>query len=194
MTIDATFATFPVLTTERLRLRQDEPGDAEDLYAMLSDEETTRYYGSEPYQSLDEAREYIRLRRDDYAERKAIRWGITLKDDNRFIGSCGFRQFDEGFHRAETGYVLNRAYWGKGLMAEAVSAILTYGFTEMGLHRIEAVIDIANERSKNLLLKLGFHYEGNLRQRFVFRGGFEDEHYFGLLRDEWLARLDGQAR
>jgi ribosomal-protein-alanine N-acetyltransferase len=55
----------------------------------------------------------------------------------------------------------------------------------MGLHRIEAVIDIANERSKNLLLKLGFQYEGNLRQRFLFRGNFEDEYYFGLLRDEW---------
>jgi ribosomal-protein-alanine N-acetyltransferase len=55
----------------------------------------------------------------------------------------------------------------------------------MGLHRIEAVIDIANERSKNLLLKLGFQYEGNLRQRFLFRGSFEDEYYFGLLRDEW---------
>jgi ribosomal-protein-alanine N-acetyltransferase len=72
-------------------------------------------------------------------------------------------------------------------MGEALSAILTYGFTEMELHRIEAIIDVANERSKGVLLKLGFQYEGNLRQRYLFRGGFEDEHYFGLLRDEWQA-------
>jgi ribosomal-protein-alanine N-acetyltransferase len=70
-------------------------------------------------------------------------------------------------------------------MAEALSAILTYGFSEMALHRIEAVIDDANTRSKSLLLKLGFHYEGNLRQRFLSHHGFEDQYYYGLLRDEW---------
>ena len=184
MTIDATFTTFPTLTTERLRLRQVEPRDADDVYATLADEETMRYYGP-IYPSLAAVQEYIAERQGDYARRDAIRWGITLKDDDTLIGSCGFHHFDEGYHRAETGYILNRAYWGQGIMAEALAAILTYGFSEMGLHRIEAIIDIANERSKGVLLKLGFQYEGNLRQRYLFRGGFEDEHYFGLLRDEW---------
>lgn len=69
-------------------------------------------------------------------------------------------------------------------MTEAMSAILTYGFAELGLHRVETIIDSVNERSKSLLLKLGFTYEGNLRQRYSFRGRFEDEHYFGLLKDE----------
>ena len=64
-------------------------------------------------------------------------------------------------------------------------SFLTYGFNELELHRVEAIIDIANERSKGLLLKLGFTYEGNLRQRSFFRGHFEDEHYFGLLKGEW---------
>ncbi|HKT39004.1 MAG TPA: GNAT family protein [Ktedonobacterales bacterium] len=185
MTIDKAFTTFPALTTQRLRLRQVESSDASDFFATLSDEETMRYYGHEVYQSLVEAETFIILRHEDYARRMAIRWGITLKDDDRIIGSCGFHHFDEGYRRAETGYILNRAFWGQGIMAEAVSAILTYGFAGMGLHRIEAIIDIANERSKNLLLKLGFQYEGNLRQRYFFRGGYEDEHYFGLLRDEW---------
>ena len=74
-------------------------------------------------------------------------------------------------------------------MTEAMSAILTFGFSELGLHRVEAVIDIANERSKNLLLKLGFTYEGILRQRFPFRGQFLDEHFFGLLKDEWQGQV-----
>src|SRR6266567_2325661 len=68
---------------------------------------------------------------------------------------------------------------------ESMWAILTYVFTELGLHRVEAIIDIMNDRSKGLLLKLGFTYEGKLRQRYSFRGRFEDEYYFGLLRDEW---------
>lgn len=71
-------------------------------------------------------------------------------------------------------------------MAEAISAILTYGFTELGLHRIEANPGAENTSSRSLLLKLGFTFEGNLRQRYFFRGHFEDAHYFGLLQDEWL--------
>lgn len=195
MPIDDAFTTFPVLTTPRLRLRQVEMRDAEELYALYADEEAMRFYG-EPYQSLEEVQAFISLRLDDYAQRRAIRWGITLRerDDDRVIGSCGFHHFDEGFHHAETGYILNRAHWGQGLMPEAVGAIIEYGFAEMDLHRIEAIIDIANERSKNLLLKLGFQYEGNLRQRYYMRGGFEDEHYFGLLRDEWQTRKNVPAR
>jgi ribosomal-protein-alanine N-acetyltransferase len=53
------------------------------------------------------------------------------------------------------------------------------------MHRVEAIIDIENEESKGLLLKPGFTYEGILRQRYFFRDHFEDERYFGLLRDEW---------
>ena len=120
-----------------------------------------------------------------YVRREAIRWGITLQGEKRLVGSCSFHHFDSGFHCVEIGYELNRAFWGQGITSEAVSAILTYGFTELGLHRVEAIIDIVNERSKGLLLKLGFTYEGNLRQRYFFHNCFEDEHYFGLLKNEW---------
>lgn len=185
MTIDAAFTRFPTITTNRLYLRQILPGDAEALFATLSDEEAMAFYGHEPHRSLDETRALIQQIQARYGRREAIRWGITLKGEERVIGSCSFHHFASDFRRAETGYELNRAFWGKGTMTEAMSAILTYGFNELELHRIEAIIDIANERSRRLLLKLGFTYEGNLRQRYSFRGHFEDEHYFGLLRDEW---------
>ncbi|MGO8946712.1 MAG: GNAT family N-acetyltransferase [Ktedonobacterales bacterium] len=185
MTIDAAFTHFPSLTTNRLQLRQIQPSDTEALFALFSDEETMRFYGQEPHRSLDETRESIEQTQTHYAQREAIRWGIGLKVEDQLIGSCGFHHFDPDFHRAETGYALNHACWGQGIMTEAVSAILTYGFVELGLHRVEAIIDIANERSKGLLLKLGFTYEGNLRQRYSFQDHFEDEHYFGLLKDEW---------
>ena len=185
MTIDAAFTGFPSLTTNRLFLRQIQPTDTEDLFATFSDEEAMQFYGHEPHRSVDETQALIEQIQARYARHEAIRWGITFKGEDRVIGSCGFHQFDAGFHRAETGYELQRAFWGRGLMTEAMSAILTYGFDFLGLHRVEAIIDIANERSKGLLLKLGFTYEGNLRQRYFFRDQFEDEHYFGLLRDEW---------
>jgi ribosomal-protein-alanine N-acetyltransferase len=150
-----------------------------------------KFYGHEPHQSLEDTQKLIEQIQQRYAKREAIRWAITLRGEDKLIGSCSFHHFDVGFHRAETGYDLNRAYWGKGIMSEAMPAVLTYGFTELKLHRIEANIDIANERSKGLLLKLGFRYEGNLRQRYFFRDHFEDEHYFGLLKDEWHTMNEG---
>jgi [ribosomal protein S5]-alanine N-acetyltransferase len=185
MTIDTAFTNFPNLTTNRLLLRQIQPDDAEALYATFSDQEVMEFYGHEPHQSLDDSHELISRIQTRYAQRESIHWGITLSGEDRVIGTCSFHRFDAGFHYAETGYELNRAFWGRGIMYEAMSAILTYGFTELGLHRVEAVIDNLNERSKGLLLKLGFTYEGNLRQRYFFRDRFEDEYYFGLLRDEW---------
>jgi ribosomal-protein-alanine N-acetyltransferase len=185
MTIDAAFTQFPSLSTRRLQLRQMQPTDAEALFAFFSDEETMQFYGHEPHRSLDETRESIEQTQARYTRREAIRWGITLKGEDWVIGSCSFHHFAPGFHRVETGYDLNRAYWGQGIMTEAMVAVLTYGFAELGLHRVEAIIDIANERSKRLLLKLGFTYEGNLRQRYALGDHFYDEHYFGLLKDEW---------
>jgi [ribosomal protein S5]-alanine N-acetyltransferase len=185
MNIDDPFTRFPSLTTNRLFLRHIVPGDAEAFFAIRSDAETMKFFGHDPHESPDETKDVIRQMEERYTRKEALHWCITLLGEDRLISSCSLFYFDEGFHRAETGYELNRAFWGKGIMTEAMSAILTFGFSELGLHRVEAIIDIANERSKNLLLKLGFTYEGNLRQRFPFRGKFEDEHYFGLLTNEW---------
>lgn len=188
MPLDAAFTRFPGLTTDRLRLRELRQGDAEALFAILSDEEATAYYGHEPHRSLHDTRALIAEMQARYTQREIIRWAITRRDDDHLIGSCSLHHFDASHHHAETGYELHRACWGQGLMAEALGAILTYGFEELGLQRIEAIIDDANARSKGLLLKLGFSYEGRLRERFYFRGRFEDEYHYGLLRHEWAAR------
>jgi ribosomal-protein-alanine N-acetyltransferase len=182
---DAAFADFPTLTTERLRLRRIQPGDAEALFAILSDEDAMRFTGHGAILTLGGARERIKLLDERYARREAINWGVTLQGEDRVIGVCSLHHFDENLHHGEVGYQLHRAYWGRGLMSEAVAAILRYGFTALGLHRIEAIIDDQNLPSKRLLLRLGFTYEGNLRQRFFQNGRFEDEYYYGLLVDEW---------
>ena len=185
MPIDTTFTHFPSLTTKRLLLRQIRPQDLEALFAGFSDEEAMKFYGHEPHRSPEDTRAWIQQTQEDYERRVAVRWGITLQGDETIIGTCGFHHFGAGFRRAETGYELHRSHWRQGIMTEAMSAVLTYGFGEMDLHRVEAIIDIENIPSKDLLLKLGFTYEGNLRQRYPFRGSFVDEHYFGLLKHEW---------
>jgi len=148
MAIDAAFTHFPRLTTDRLVLRAIQPDDAEALFPVFSDADAMQYYGHLPHQSLAYTQALIAQIQARYAQRAALRWGITRTGDDRVIGSCGFHRFDDGFQRAETGYELQRASWGQGIMAEAMTAILSFGFTKLGLHRVEAIIDDANAPSR----------------------------------------------
>jgi ribosomal-protein-alanine N-acetyltransferase len=187
MSVDQAFTNFPTLRTQRLHLRPIRPDDAEALFATLSDEQVTEFYGYEPHKTLADTRSLIARIQAGYRGRESIQWGITRQGEERVIGSCSLHHFRAEFQCAEIGYELNQAFWRQGMMFEATSAILSYAFYELGCHRIEAIIDELNVRSKRLLLKPGFTYEGNLRQRYFFQGRFEDEHFFGLLRDEWHA-------
>ena len=182
------FTQFPTLTSHRLILRQMQPTDADDFFAIKSDPEITIAYGQEPHRSSADTQAWMHRHRDYYERREALFWSMTLKGVDTVIGSCTFWNFDSGFHTAEIGYELHRAFWQQGIMTEAVACTLSYGFRELGLHRIEAVILANNMASKRLLRKLGFMYEGALRQRNFFRGEYQDQLYFGILSDEWLKR------
>jgi ribosomal-protein-alanine N-acetyltransferase len=195
MNPDDVFTDFPRLETPRLLLRRIEPRDAEALFAIFSDEAVMEFYGNLPHHAVDDSRDLIARQEQRYANREGIRWGITRRGEDTVVGSCGLFLFDEGYHRATTGYELGRAHWRQGIVSEALTAMLDFAFSRMDLHRVEAVVDDVNERSKGLLRKLGFTQEGTLRQRFYFRDRFLDEHYFGLLRDEWRpTRAIGEAR
>ena len=190
MSVDTAFTNFPILTTNRLRLRQIRAEDAEAFFAFKSNLEVTRRYGQEPQQSLDDSYAWIQKQQSYYAQRDALNWCLTFKGDDTVIGSCILFNFDQGVHCAEVGYELHPAYQRQGIMGEVLSAILTYGFNELALHRIEANPLAGNPPSINLLRKLGFTYEGTLRQRHFFRGHFDDQLYFGLLNEEWLKKTD----
>lgn len=185
------FMRFPRIETPRLILRQIVAADAPARYATFSDPHVMRYYGEEEHASVEESREHIAAVDGWYARREGIRWGITPREGpatGEVIGSCGFFRFEDDFQRAEMGYELRRAFWRQGIMREALTAILDYGFQTMGLRRVEAVVMEGNEPSAALLRSLGFTQEGTLRQRAAFHGRFWDEWYFGLLREEWTAR------
>jgi ribosomal-protein-alanine N-acetyltransferase len=185
MTIDSAFTHFPILTTPRLRLRQIRPDDAEALFAVKSDPEITARYGQEPHRSPADTLAWIQRILSGYPERDNLFWAMTLAGSDVAIGCCTLWNFDFPSRCAELGYELDRAYWRQGLMAEALSAVLACGFDELELNRVEACPLAVNEPSSSLLGKLGFSYEGNLRQRHAFRGQYFDQLYFGLLKEEW---------
>lgn len=192
MPIDAAFAHFPVLTTERLILRQVQPEDADALFVIKSDLKVTSHYAQEPHQSLADTQGWIQRLQTAYDQRQALFWCLRLKGEDTAIGSCTFWNFGPGFHTAELGYELNRNYWQKGYMSEALLAALRHGFTELDLNRVEAIPLARNAASNKLLDKLGFTLEGTLRQREYYQGQFEDQLHYGMLKEDWLKLTPSQ--
>jgi len=136
--------------------------------------------------SLEAAKEELeRFCIKPFKEDRGVRWGIVMKGDDKLIGTCGYYDWIKTTRRAEIGYDLDPAYWGQGIMTEALRAVLKYGFEEMKLNRIQATIDSKNIRSMRLARRLGFKKEGVLRQRSFFNGQFRDDVCLSLLKEEW---------
>ena len=184
MTLDGVFTHLTTFNTDRLCVRQMRPSDAEAVFTFKSDRRVTDLYGQEPHRTIDESRGWLQRRVDDYALRDSIFWVITPREDDTAIGECCLWNFDPGFHCAEIGYELHAGYWNKGLMSEALSEVLAYGFLEMGLHRIEAACLPTNAASQSLLAKAGFRREGLARKYLQINGEWRDHVLFALLEDE----------
>ncbi len=182
------FAEFPVLETERLRLRMVCSGDVTAVFEILGDEQVTRYYGLEPYTSIDQAVERIHVYQQNFRKRRAIRWGITFKDDDWLLGTVGIMNWKPRFFNAALGYDLARRYWRQGIMFEALTAVLQYAFTTMQMNRLEAFVMPQNKPSSQLLEKLGFQNEGLMREYGYWGGGFHDLALYSFLKGDWQMR------
>jgi [ribosomal protein S5]-alanine N-acetyltransferase len=178
---------FPVLETERFLLRETTLMDARDLFEVFREVEVCRYYNLEPFDSLDRARDIIASRKAGFESGRSIRWAIAKKEDNRVIGSCGYRNWLREWRKAELGYELGSAWWNQGVMTECLWEIIRYGFQRMNLNRIEAMVMPGNDASVRVLLKLGFQEEGLLREFGIWKGAAQDLRLFSLLAREWTA-------
>jgi ribosomal-protein-alanine N-acetyltransferase len=194
--LTAVFAAFPILETERCILRASTPEDAPDLFRIMSDVRVTRYIGQQPMDLLDKAVARVQMFHNIFAEQTALPWVVASRTNEQMIGTCAIWNIDRPNHRAEIGYVLAPEWWGKGLTTEAVAAAVTFGFTNMGLHRIEAETDPENAASRRVLEKLGFVQEGHFREYYYNPVGerFTDKAVFSLLQSAWMDRLDKDTR
>lgn len=179
---------FPIIETNRLILREVKTEDSNDMFLYLSDKEIVKHMGLEPFQTEEEVLEEIEWYQTIYKDGTGIRWGITRKDNGRVIGSCGFLNMQPKHCRAEVGYELSKAYWGKGIASEALQAVINYGFQHLQLERIEALIEPANLPSLKLLDKKGFKKEGLLRHYEFTCGKFDDLYMYSILKGD-LASL-----
>lgn len=167
------------LRTPRLLLRPLCEADAPALLAIYSDPEVTAFYELETMSTLEQAERALQfyLRHHD-------RFALVDPLSGVLIGSCGLFLWDPHARMANVGYDLAHAWWGKGLMREALTAVLAYGFAARDLHRVNAFTAVDNARSIRLLRGLGFVEEGLLHDFAFWKGGFHDMRAFGLLRAE----------
>jgi ribosomal-protein-alanine N-acetyltransferase len=123
-------ARFPTLKTRRLVLRQVTVKDAPWYFEHFNTKEIVEGQDHGGPRDLSEARAELKLYFVDvFKLKRGIRWGITVKGDDKLIGSAGFYKWVQPErYQAEMGYDLNPVFWGKGIMTEALSAIIQYGF------------------------------------------------------------------
>lgn len=178
---------FPLLQGPRVRLRGPRDDDAPALFDLFGDARVMRYWSRPPMQDLAEARALIDDIHQSMIDRRLINW-VIADADNAVIGSCTLFQFDPGHRRAELGYALHPAQWGRGIAREAATLALDWAFGHLGLHRCDAGIDPDNHASRALLHRLGFVTEGRQRESFFVGDKVTDSELLGLLASDWRAR------
>ena len=181
------FSHFPVLETERLHLRAMRVSDAADMYDYARRDEVTKYLLWNPHPDVTYTRRYLEYLAGRYRLGQFYDWAIVSKSDQRMIGTCGFVRFDCPHNSAEIGYVLSPDYQGQGYMYEAAQRVMQFGFSVLGLHRIEARYMIENTSSRQVMEKLGMSFEGVKRSALLVKGRYRDVGYCAILANEFRA-------
>ena len=177
------------ILTDRLVLREFRKEDWKAVLVYQSDPRYLRYY--EWVERTPEAvQDFVQMFLDQQKAQPRLKFqlGVTLKANAQLIGSCGIRLNAPGDHAGDLGFELAPDHWGQGYATEAARALVKFGFTELGLHRIWSWCIADNTRSARVLEKLGMQQEGRLRENEYFKGRWWDTRLFGILKDEWQAR------
>lgn len=186
-TISRIFRNQPTLETEHLVLRRISLLDAEDMHEYAADPEVSQYLTWTPHPSIAYTREYLEYLDTRYSIGDFFDWAIVERASGKMIGTCGFTRFRCEDDCAEVGYVLNRSFWGRGYAAEAVRAVIDFGFRTLSLQRIEAKFLEGNDRSLRVTEKVGMKLEGYLRSSMRVKGALCTVGISSILRSEYEA-------
>ncbi len=180
--LETNFSPFPEIITDRLLLRCIKMADAQEALVLRSLDETMQYIDREKFTSIEEAEAWIQKILDSLHTNEGIMWTIALANKpDMLIGTIGFWRMIKQHYRAEVGYMLHPNHWRKGIMKEALLAVIDYGFNEMKLHSIEAHINPANDASAAVLEKTGFVREAYFKEDYFYKGTFLDSAIYSLL-------------
>jgi len=150
------FTPFPILTTERLILRQLVTNDDQAIFMLRSDKEVNRFLNRKLAHNLDEARQFINVVNGNIDTNSSVYWGITFRENNELIGTICLYEFSGEDLKCEIGFELLTTFQGQGLMNEAVAEVIHFAFHSIGVQIIEAVFHKDNQRSIQLLERFSF--------------------------------------
>lgn len=184
--IEFSFSPFPDLISERLRFRKINADDVAEMFALRSDPEVMKFVPRPLAKNPQEALDHIELINSKIDSNDGINWAITLKDNPEMIGIIGHYKTLPEDHRSEIGYMLSPKHQQKGYISEAISAVVKYGFEDMQLHSVEAIIDPENFASARVLEKNHFIKEAHLRENHFYDGKFIDTVIYSLLKSDYI--------
>jgi [ribosomal protein S5]-alanine N-acetyltransferase len=164
-------ADFTILKTERLLMRQFIESDLENVFKGLSHPDIIKYYGVS-YTTLEATKAQMSFFSDLEKDGTGIWWAVCSLDNKTFYGAGGLNNLIKEHKKAEIGFWLISDFWGKGIMKEAMPLICNYGFENLGLHRIEGIVETENKNCKNAMAKLDFQHEGTMKECEIKNGKF----------------------
>ncbi|MEO7150843.1 MAG: GNAT family N-acetyltransferase [Burkholderiaceae bacterium] len=178
--------------TERLLVRPVAESDLDDLQQVNGDDAVTRFLPYASWRSADDATAWLARMRGIEQNGSGLQLVVAERatgsnGGGRAIGTCLLFRYDAGSARVELGYALAHARWGRGVMREALGALIRHLFDAAGLRRLEAEVHPLNAASCHLLEGLGFVAEGLLRERWVGKTGAYDTRLYGLLARDHAA-------
>lgn len=174
---------FNALVSERLLFTPISLKDAEAIHTFASDEDVSRFIGWPLTETLEETEDYVKemIEREDKGSH--LYASLVEKNTKRVIGCVMLFNFDKSANSGEVGYVLHKAFWGKGYISEALRVMVAYAFDIMDLHRLSARVVDTNYASAKVLEKNGFKKEGHFRDNYFIEGRYYDGMYYGLIHE-----------
>ena len=176
------FHPFQNLESERLLLRRLNVGDVNEVIELRGNPEVMKYVPRPLIKTNEEALAHIEMIEDKIVSNIGINWAITLKGSPKMIGIIGHYKIQPENYRSEIGYMILPQYHGKGITSEAVKIVVQYGFDNLQLHSIEAIIDPRNNASEKVLQKNGFVKEAHILENEFYEGEFLDTVIYSLLK------------
>jgi [ribosomal protein S5]-alanine N-acetyltransferase len=153
---DMNAATFPILTTERLTLRQLSIDDQQDVFALRADPGINKFLGRQLCKTKEDAISFINKVNDNIENGQTYYWAITLTDTEALVGAICLFDLSSENSSCEIGYELMTKFQGQGIMKEAAQVVIEYVFQTLKLKKILAFTHCENQNSANLLLKFNF--------------------------------------